>query len=147
MTDMRDTFFIFIPLVFTFRLIYNDDSAQTASQNTIKPERTTRQKSEGLIESSGIIERMVDPMPNDEEKMNRLRRAMYSRSLSPKLHERQRRTLAGDRIDVAEDWKREEPKLESIMVAPRMSGIWRGAARWLGVALVAFLVGAAGVRS
>jgi len=87
---------------------------------------------------------MVDPMPNDEEKMNRLRRAMYSRSLSPKLHERQRRTLAGDRIDVAEDWKREEPKLESIMVAPRMSGIWRGAARWLGVALVAFLVGAAG---
>src|SRR3989344_3723667 len=38
MTDMRDTFFIFIPLVFTFRLIYNDDSAQTASQNTIKPQ-------------------------------------------------------------------------------------------------------------
>jgi len=83
-------------------------------------------------------------MPNDEEKMNRLRRAMYSRSLSSKLHERQRRTLAGDRIDVAEDWKREEPKLAGIIVAPRMSGIWRGAARWLGVALVAFLIGAAG---
>ncbi|MDP3965341.1 MAG: hypothetical protein Q8Q13_00910 [bacterium] len=87
---------------------------------------------------------MVDPMPNEEEKMNRLRRAMYSRSLSPKLHERQRRTLEEDRTDVAEDWNRQEPELPGTMVAPRMSGAWKSAVRWLGVALAAFCIGAIG---
>lgn len=83
-------------------------------------------------------------MPNDEEKMNRLRRAMYSRSLSPKFKDRQRRALEGDRTDVSEDWKRPEPELQSTMVAPRMAMDWNGAARWLGIALAAFLIGLAG---
>ena len=102
-----------------------------------------RRNTERLSESSGIIVGM-EPMPNDEEKMNRLRRAMYSRSLAPKFKDHQRRTLEGDRTDIAEDWKMQEPKLQGIVVAPRISGIWRSTMRWLGIALAAFFVGAAG---
>ncbi|MDO8552971.1 MAG: hypothetical protein Q7S01_05650 [bacterium] len=86
---------------------------------------------------------MVDPMPNDEEKMNRLRRAMYSRSLSPKLKEHQRRVLEDDGISVPEDWKRQEPQLQGTTVAPRYLE-WRSVARWLGIALIAFFIGVAG---
>ncbi|MEK7107304.1 MAG: hypothetical protein AAB899_03915 [Patescibacteria group bacterium] len=93
---------------------------------------------------SGIIERMVDPMSNDEEKMNRLRRAMYSRSLSPKLKEHQRRMLDVDRTDVPEDWKRQEPELQGTAVAPRIYLEWRSVARWLVIAAIAFFIGVAG---
>ncbi|MDO8522640.1 MAG: hypothetical protein Q7S08_05175 [bacterium] len=86
----------------------------------------------------------MDPMPNEEEKMNRLRRAMYSRSLSPKFKDKERRTLEGDRTDISEDWNRKEPELQGTMVAPRISTAWSGAVRWLGIALVAFFIGAVG---
>lgn len=76
--------------------------------------------------------------------MNRLRRAMYSRSLSPKLKDRERRMLTGDRADVSEDWKIEEPHLEGTIVAPRFPGIWRRAVRWIAVAFAAFVIGAVG---
>jgi hypothetical protein len=97
---------------------------------------------EGL-ETSVIIKHM-DPMPNEEEKMNRLRRAMYSRSLSPNFRARQRRTLDGDMSDVSEDWHKQEAELKGTMVAPRIVGVLRGAMRWLGVTSVAFLIGAVG---
>jgi hypothetical protein len=86
----------------------------------------------------------MDPMPEGEEKMNRLRRAMYSRSLSPKFKDRQRRVLAGDRTDVSEDWKREEPHLESTIVAPKFPSIWRGVVRWTLIAIITFTIGAVG---
>src|SRR3989338_5285759 len=87
---------------------------------------------------------MVDPMPNDEEKMNRLRRAMYSRSLAPKLKEHQRRALEDDRTDVSEDWKRQYQELQGATVAPRIFLRLRSVVRWLGIALVIFLIGVAG---
>ncbi|OGG60732.1 hypothetical protein A3C86_01785 [Candidatus Kaiserbacteria bacterium RIFCSPHIGHO2_02_FULL_49_16] len=87
---------------------------------------------------------MVDPMPNDEEKMNRLRRAMYSRSLAPKLKEHQRRALEDDRTDVSEDWKRQYQELQGATVAPRIFLRLRSVVRWLVIALVIFLIGVAG---
>ena len=83
-------------------------------------------------------------MPNDEEKMNRLRRAMYSRSLAPKLKEHQRRALEDDRTDVSEDWKRQYQELQGATVAPRIFLRLRSVVRWLGIALVIFLIGVAG---
>src|SRR3990167_4691496 len=99
------------------------------------------QKRTRLSGNSGIIERMVDPMPNEEEKVGRLRRAMYSRSLSPKFKDRGRRTLEEDRTDVSEDWDRQEPELEGTIVAPKILFPWRRAAQWLGIAFGAFLIG------
>ena len=87
---------------------------------------------------------MVDPMPNEEEKVGRLRRAMYSRSLSPKFKDRGRRTLEEDRTDVSEDWDRQEPELEGTIVAPKILFPWRRAAQWLGIAFGAFLIGVIG---
>jgi len=83
-------------------------------------------------------------MPNDEEKMNRLRRAMYSRSLAPKLKEHQRRALEDDRTDVSEDWKRQYQELQGATVAPRIFLRLRSVVRWLVIALVIFLIGVAG---
>ncbi len=85
----------------------------------------------------------MEPLPNDEEKINRLRRAMYSRSLSEKIKEHPRRTLSGDGISPPEDWVRPEREPENMMVAPRSVSQPRGMFKWLLFASAAFLVGAA----
>ncbi|MBI2612924.1 hypothetical protein HYW59_03910 [Candidatus Kaiserbacteria bacterium] len=77
---------------------------------------------------------------HDEEKIERLRRAMYSRDLSEKLKDRPRRQMEEIRPIVGDDWKREEPVLPSTMVAPRTIGVARKALWWvLGVAALFFV--------
>ena len=55
----------------------------------------------------------------EDEKLERLRNAMYSRSLSEQLRARDRRTLRPEKELVGEDWSRDEPELGSTIVAPR----------------------------
>ena len=77
---------------------------------------------------------------HEDEKIERLRRAMYSRELSPRLKEHERRVLDPDRIDVGDDWIREEPKLDPSFSAPRGLGVMRTALWWfLGLAIIFFI--------
>jgi hypothetical protein len=79
---------------------------------------------------------------HEDEKIERLRRAMYSRELSPRLKEHDRRVLDPKRIDVGNDWIREEPKLDPSITAPRGMNVMRSVLWWfLGLAIV-FFVGA-----
>lgn len=82
--------------------------------------------------------------PGDQEHIDELRQAMYSRTLSEQLKPRERRALDLTRAPIGEDWKHEEDSLDPTMVAPRQIGWFRAALWWiLGVSLVFFL-GAAG---
>ena len=79
--------------------------------------------------------------PHEQEKIERLRRAMYSRSLGEKLHDRPRRTLDDIRPVVGEDWHHEEPTVSGTIIAPRTIGLMRSVLWWtLAVAAVFFLV-------
>lgn len=89
-----------------------------------------------------IMSGMNSP-PNEDEKLERLRRAMYSRSQSPKLKDRPRRVLEEDPALVGEDWQRPEQEISGSIIAPRSISVGRGAMRWLLIAGVAFAVGAA----
>ena len=86
----------------------------------------------------------MDPLADHEqEKIERLRRAMYSREMSEKLKDKPRHALDLTRPIVGEDWRRPEPKLESSIVAPRTIGLARSALRWfLGISIVFFLIAA-----
>ncbi|MBI4079679.1 hypothetical protein HY414_00415 [Candidatus Kaiserbacteria bacterium] len=76
---------------------------------------------------------------HDEEKIERLRRAMYSRDLSEKLKDKPRRQMEEIRPIVGDDWRREEPTLPSAIVAPRNIGVARKALWWvLGSAVLFF---------
>jgi hypothetical protein len=79
---------------------------------------------------------------HEKEKIERLRRAMYSRELSPKIHDRDRRALGEQAPLVGEDWKREESRIENMQVAPRTIGTARSAMRGIIFASVAFFLGA-----
>lgn len=80
--------------------------------------------------------------PHDSEKIERLRRAMYSRDMSEKLGAKPRRPLDPTRPIVGEDWRRPETKLSGSMVAPRTIGLARAALWWTLVASVVFFVAA-----
>ena len=82
---------------------------------------------------------------HDNEKVERLRRAMYSRGLSEHIKERPRRTLDDIRPIVGEDWRHEEMPLPSSIVAPRAVITFVRTALWrvLGLAIV-FFIGAVG---
>ena len=65
---------------------------------------------------------------------------MYSRELSPRLKEHDRRVLDPERVDVGDDWIREEPKLDSSITAPRGMSVMRSALWWfLGLAIIFFI--------
>ncbi len=81
---------------------------------------------------------------HDQEKIERLRRAMYSRSLSPKIKDRERRLMAPERDLVGSDWVRPEPRLSSSTVAPFGMGFTRAVIGWLIAAGFAFFIGAVG---
>src|SRR5262249_43535814 len=81
---------------------------------------------------------------HDKEKIERLRQAMYSRTTAERLHPRERRELEVERTDVGEDWKREEPELKPMLVAPRGIGFARNLLYWVLTAAVVFFLGAAG---
>ena len=86
----------------------------------------------------------MEPAESDHEKerIERLRRAMYSRTLSEKLKERPRREMDEIRPVVGEDWKHEEPQLASTLVAPRTLQLARKSLWWALAVAVVFFVGA-----
>lgn len=86
----------------------------------------------------------MDLSEHEKEKIERLRRAMYSRSLSPKLHDRERRPLGQEQGEVGEDFIGHQEKVAGVVVAPRAIGLARTALWWLlGLAIV-FFIGAVG---
>ncbi|MBP9669108.1 MAG: hypothetical protein KBE09_02345 [Candidatus Pacebacteria bacterium] len=78
------------------------------------------------------------------ERIAKLRQAMYSRSLSEKIHPRDRHAL--DEIDygVPTDFVEEREGLPGSMVAPRTIGAARTFTRWFLVASLLFFLAAAG---
>ncbi len=80
----------------------------------------------------------------EQEKIERLRRAMYSRSLEGKLKEKPRREFGGSQPIVGEDWVEHEDPLEGTRVAPRVIGYTRKALWWFLALSVAFFVVALG---
>lgn len=80
----------------------------------------------------------------EKEKIERLQRAMYSRSLSDKIKDRPRRALNDAEPAVANDFHIAEPGVQKSIVAPRAIGFARKALWWLlGIAIV-FFIGATG---
>ena len=86
----------------------------------------------------------IDPSSHEKEKIEQLRRAMYSRSLSPKIKDKPRRALDSETPGIGEDWKREEPELPSSTVAPAALSQMRRIMRLMVTISAAFFVGAVG---
>lgn len=89
----------------------------------------------------------MEPSEHEKEKIERLRRAMYSRSLSPKIHERERRTLGQEESAVGDDFVGVQEGASGLTVAPRAIGLARRALWWLLGAAVIFFIGAVGFFS
>lgn len=85
------------------------------------------------------------PPDHEHEKIERLKRTIYSRSDSERLSPRERRTLRGDTVRVGEEWVRQEPTLSSVRVAPRTIGLPRTALSFLFGAAALFFLTACGV--
>lgn len=79
---------------------------------------------------------------HEHEKIELLRRAMYSRAISPTLKDKPRRTLDPLPPSVGEDWKRPEPQLASSNVAPPALSLVRQAMRWMVALSATFFIGA-----
>lgn len=85
------------------------------------------------------------PEPSHEdEKIQRLSRAMYSRSLSENIKDRPRRVLRLDAPPVPEEWEEVERVTPKTTIAPRQLGIGRLMLKLVLGAGVAFFIGAAG---
>ncbi|OGG58602.1 hypothetical protein A2765_02675 [Candidatus Kaiserbacteria bacterium RIFCSPHIGHO2_01_FULL_56_24] len=80
----------------------------------------------------------------EQERIQRLREAMYSRKLEPLIKEKPRRELELTPPPVGEEFIREEPLLQRSAVAPRSIRFTRVLIRWFIVGATAFFVGAAG---
>ena len=78
---------------------------------------------------------------HEKEKIERLRRAMYSRSLSGKFKDKERRALEEHPEIVGEDWVHPEEGAPSSIIAPRGLTAVRSVLYWLLVAAVIFFVG------
>src|SRR3989344_6058254 len=84
----------------------------------------------------------MDLAEHEKEKIERLRRAMYSRSLSPKIHDRERRPLGQEQSSVRNEFVRPQEDASGLVVAPRTIGVARKALWWLLGAAIIFFVGA-----
>src|SRR3989338_9010514 len=71
----------------------------------------------------------VPDSDNEHEKIEQLQRAMYSRSISPHLKDKERRRLSDTPQSVGNDWRRPEPKAVSLMAAPKTLGWSRALVR------------------
>jgi hypothetical protein len=80
----------------------------------------------------------------EKEKIERLQRAMYSRSLAPNIHERPRRPLDTEESKVADDFHTKEPEVAKSIVAPRAIGIARTALWWILAGAIFFFICAGG---
>jgi len=88
---------------------------------------------------------MEEQFPNNDdfehEKVRRVRRAMYSRSLSRRLHRRPRRVLQSIRHNLSEDWQEKEEGASGKKVAPWGIMLTRNLMKWvLGIAIGFFAV-------
>ena len=82
-----------------------------------------------------------DPSDHEKEKIERLRRAMYSRSLSGMLHERPRREMHESERIVGDDWSEPETGVQSTIVASRFIGTTRKLLWWfLGFSVLFFIL-------
>lgn len=81
---------------------------------------------------------------HEQEKIERLRRAMYSRSLSDKLKDRPRRVLDEQRPIVGDDFVHVEEQVAGSTVAPRAIGLARAALWWLLLGAIVFCIAAVG---
>lgn len=89
----------------------------------------------------------MPPSDHEKEKIERLRRAMYSRELSQRIGERPRHELEDESATVREDWTSEEPKeihVGGASISPRVADITRKALKGLLIAAVAFCVATLG---
>lgn len=80
----------------------------------------------------------------NEERIRRLRDAMYSRKLEPLIKEKPRRELEQTRSPVGEDFIHQERGVSGGVVAPSRVRFVRAMINWALAAGVAFFVGAAG---
>src|SRR5438067_843651 len=83
-----------------------------------------------------------EPSEHEREKIERLRRAMYSRSLSDKLHDRPRRTLGQTTPLVGDDFVDNQEEVARMIVAPRAISFARKALWWLLGGALVFFIGA-----
>lgn len=86
----------------------------------------------------------MDESSHEDEKIERLRRAMYSRSLSPQLKDKDRRHLESERPVVGEDWNIPEPGTRSSVVAPRGINVLRSLLWWTLAVVGVFFLGSVG---
>jgi len=84
----------------------------------------------------------LESSEHDSDKVERLRRAMYSRKLSDDIRERPRRELDAEKPLVGEDFTRIDPGAPGTIIAPRTIGVARTALWWLLVAAIVFFFGA-----
>ncbi len=78
---------------------------------------------------------------SQSERIQRLRQAMYSRSLSKNIKTKPRRDLRTLEYGVSDDFVHEEDPLAGSAVAPRTIGVARTAVKWLlGASIVFFVV-------
>src|SRR3989344_3898439 len=85
----------------------------------------------------------MDSSEHEKEKIERLRRAMYSRSLSGKIKEHPRRALSQDRITPPEDWEKPEQESADTIAPPANTALAKNIFRWFLFALAAFFIGIA----
>ncbi|MDP3645746.1 MAG: hypothetical protein Q8R25_01530 [bacterium] len=78
---------------------------------------------------------------HENERIDRLRRAMYSRSLSGKIKDRERRGMEPTQQIVGEDFKHFEPGVEGTVVAPHGIALTRTLLWWLLGGSIVFFVG------
>ncbi|MEY4747699.1 MAG: hypothetical protein RLZZ416_748 [Candidatus Parcubacteria bacterium] len=83
----------------------------------------------------------MPPSEHEKEKVERLRRAMYSRSLSDKLKDKPRRELIEHEPIVGNEFVRHDEASPRSIVAPRVIGFARAALWWLlGGSIVFFII-------
>ncbi|MDR3570813.1 MAG: hypothetical protein P4L81_01275 [Candidatus Pacebacteria bacterium] len=82
--------------------------------------------------------------PEDSQKIDRLRQAMYSRRLSEQLTARDRRNLEPSQHVVGDDFVHSSDPLPQSMVAPRGIGIARKALWWVLAIAILFFIAALG---
>ncbi|KKW24684.1 MAG: hypothetical protein UY67_C0004G0002 [Candidatus Kaiserbacteria bacterium GW2011_GWA2_52_12] len=86
----------------------------------------------------------MDPQPphHEDERIERLRRAMYSRSIADTLRNRERRELTEEKPLVNDDWKRPEQEVKKEIVAPRSMNFLRNIFWWILAGSGLFFLGA-----
>jgi len=80
----------------------------------------------------------------EQERIKRLREAMYSRKLEPLIKEKPRRELEVTPPPVGEEFVRKEPLLQRSTIAPQSIRFTRVLIRWGIMAAIAFFLGAVG---